>query len=303
MSTRLSRDVRSMRHRIRMGRPRLWVIVEGRDYDRGFYETVLGSLGYEDVEIRLAEEIEVDGVTAGGKRHALAVHQHFERDGALKQANSAGTSSIVVMLDKDDDDYLGATVASPHVIYTQHCDVEAEILAYGGAVAATGLALGLPRGAVSPVAVAHPNPLSDLAELWLDWIRLRLIGQRCGAPGCARFASQSTINLPAWGGVDQQRLSDLLQTLERTSTGPIREHIEEVDAYIAGLHSADKLDILVKGKWMAGYLLHLVKSELPRQVTRANVTDHAIVSSCLAGLGAGTWTDHYRDAMARMEAA
>ena len=91
---------------VQMSSVKLFVIVEGRKVDRPFYDRILRNLGgldEADFEICLAEDIELSGKAAAGKRHALALFSEWQRKQVLVQSNSIGTRIIAVAVDRDLD--------------------------------------------------------------------------------------------------------------------------------------------------------------------------------------------------------
>ncbi|SFR79629.1 hypothetical protein SAMN05428970_2597 [Agromyces sp. CF514] len=303
--SKLRQDARAFRQRVKMGRTRLWVIVEGVGHDRAFYDDVVHAATQPAVpkySIRLAESISLDGVSAGGKAHALSLYQYFEKSNALVQENAEVRVAVSFFLDRDDDEFAGSLVKNDHVVYTKHSDVEAEIFANGDAFRAVGNAFGVGRTLVDPIRDATGSPLNALAEVWRDWIRLRLLAIACGAVQGNRFSQGSKINEQQYGVLDQEAAQDLLDAMSRTvADGSWEARVADVDAYLEQVYSRQTEATLVRGKWLAGYLRHLLKTGLPKEQLPANVTDHAIVVACLASIDFGEpWVDHYREGISRI---
>jgi hypothetical protein len=146
-----------------------WVVVEGRDHDRAHYERLLENLPStkdKNVIIRLAEHVEVNGKAAGGKAHALALHDYLEASNDLVQSNRAGKARVVFMLDRDRDDYLGKMSPSTHVMYSHNTDVEADILLNAEIWPAVRAAYGIDSGLSGKIRKAVPDPGASLAKLW-----------------------------------------------------------------------------------------------------------------------------------------
>ena len=146
---------------VQMSGPGFWVVVEGRDHDRPHYERLLAHLpstAGQKVAIRLAEHVELNGTAAGGKGHALALHDFLEASSDLVQTSSAGKSRIVFMLDRDRDDYLGQLRVSPHVMYSHATDVEADILLNGDLWRALRSSYGIDSGLSIRIERVVPDP-------------------------------------------------------------------------------------------------------------------------------------------------
>jgi hypothetical protein len=277
-----------------MGAADLWVIVEGRDHDRPHYERLLESLAAtrgQVVSVRLAEQIELDGVTAGGKTHALALHAYYESTGELKQRNREGTPRMVFMLDRDRDDLRGLLRSSVHVMYTEATDVEADILANTDIWRAMRSAYGIGRESCEIIerAVGHPQPA--LMRVWDDWIRLGLLAALASDAPSPRFAQPSTVNSPQFGAPDEQSVSELRSSVEAMFLDA--EAIADAQR-VADQYLDTRGALLLKGRWTSRYVHFLVRTHLANEIVRANVQADSIIDTGLEVLDyTGQWTRHY----------
>ncbi|GLB67887.1 hypothetical protein [Arthrobacter mangrovi] len=296
--TKIPQDIQAFRRRMQMGRTRLWVMVEGRDYDRAFYERLLETvpeLEHASVSIRLAEQLSVDGISAGGKKHLLKIFHYLKSEDALTHRNRKGAVAAAFFLDRDIDDFLGTCENDVHVVYTKNMDVESEILANGDLMRALGSSHGLGREHLRPLFRALGDPLSSLAMLWREWILLRLVAARTGLPSSPRFASVSQINEDTYGALDESSLQELKEAvISHVGADNWASEWSLAEQYIGHRLENGEAASLLHGKWIAGYLKHLVRVHLAEEIIKSGTSDREIIASCLETLSySGAWTDHY----------
>jgi hypothetical protein len=297
--TKLPRDAKAFATRVMMGTSRLWLLVEGRVHDRPFYDRLLSShiptreQGY---SIRLGEQIKLDGVAAGGKDSLLALHRYFEENGLLEQANSKGKRTIALAVDRDFDHLIDTIVTSSHLIYTSTMDVESEILLNGDVRDAASAAYSLTREKVDTVIPDSVELASQLAALWREWIVTGAAASCCGLATGVRFARRSNINVAGYGAVVSQKAEELRGQLaarlgsdeERSRFALERERIDAIIDAGAGWS-------LVKGKWIAGYVWHLITTNLPDEPRDKNTKADTLAKTCLPSVNfSAMWTDPYR---------
>lgn len=297
---KLTRSSTAFAQRVLMGRARLWLIVEGRDHDRSFYDRLLEThpqLGPMDYEIRLAEEINVSGVVAGGKRHVTAILASLALHDVLVQEASSGKRSVLFVLDRDYDDLTGQLAVSRHLLYTRTTDVEAEIVINGDPVRAAATAFSLPRSVVDSLLPARGFDLAqNLANHWRDWIELG-VSAACCAIGGARYSQVSKIHAGIFGALDSAALQKAQQQTVPTAGPDLTRHQEAMlqidDLYAAGLGA-----LLVKGKWLPTYIHHLVTSGLPASTPVSSVPHATITKIYLETVDFGdSWATYYRSAV------
>lgn len=282
-----------------MSRRRLFVLVEGRDHDRPFYERLLekhASSAAAGFTVRLVENLQLDGKSAGGKPFALKLFDYFDQNSLLEQRNTAGPRQIVFMLDKDFDDFVPNPRSHSHLIHTTSADVESEILRVGKLKKSLSMTYGLSRAMTRKVLPKGFDPALELGQTWQRWLQARAISCACALPGAARFANVSEINKDGFGS--------LLPTPEKTLFGGIAMSVARLSA--AGTAKTAELDVIarlrqgrahemVKGRLLAKYLSFLVKERLPDDVVKAGVASDAIVSIAMSTIDfRGSWVAPYQ---------
>lgn len=271
----------------------LWLIVEGRDHDRPHYEKLLKALPStkdRSVSIRLAEQIELDGVSAGGKDHALTLHDHLESGGKLSSENKSGESMIMFMLDRDRDDFLGTMRLSDHILYTFGSDVEADILLHADIWAALRDAYGVDSQLSDRVKRAVADPAAQLLALWNEWLTLSLVALGSDSPGCAPWGSPSKINTNVFEQSDASRAAEVADKIQTAA----EQSAYEVACVKASSHVSSHGVRLLKGRWIARYIKYLVDTHLDGEIVRVNVQQNAVIDTALATLShSSQWAKEY----------
>lgn len=276
--TKLKRSVEAWVKRVRMSRFRVWAVVEGASRDVPFYESLLVQGAHCDsVSVIQASDLEVDGSCSGGKSHSLKIFRALQGLNGLEQENNATIIDVIFFLDRDDDDYLGLLETDPHVAYTSHADVEAEIASHTCLQAAVAHAFSISR---TDAERAIPgSAISDLANIWSEWIALRLAAEECDWGG-ARFAQSSKINVPKFGEVDPELQVKVCTEITKEDPDGWRDALERARAHVFGLMASGKGARLVKGKWLTEYIAHLVASDFSGERPVPKVSRDQFMSTC-----------------------
>lgn len=300
MGKKLLRSAEVWFQRIKMGRARLWAVVEGKEFDTPFYEQLAErAAGGSRIEILLAEHLSVDGASAGGKGHAKKIYELGKQRNALHQVNRASPIDVVFFLDSDDDRYLGAAIVDDHIIYTEHSDIEAELVSRANLHDAVKIAFALPRSVVEDIALAPP--LDSIADSWREWVVLRLASASCGWAD-ARFAQKSPIHAGFSGPVDESKRSAICARVE-SAVADWPTHLRAAEIYVSSAEAAGTQAHLVKGKWVAGYVSWIVKTKTsPRALP--TVSDRHFLGVCLATIDFDApWAETYLKPLRKLTAA
>lgn len=283
-----TRTAEAFAARAMMSRMSLLVVAEGRVSDRPYYERVIGRSGVlpeGDFAIYLAEDISLNGIAAGGKKHLLALHDAWKLLDALDQESSSGRHSIAVCLDRDYDDFTQTTDPSRHMLYTMGADAEADILHFG--LTAQGIAdtYSLTTKLVEEIfEVAEIG--SQLAALWRGWITL---GVKAEAASVRVFASAKLSQVNSFEGCGPQ-VSDKYHALCVRVDRAIRDARKVPEAEKARrrlrriLLSSDAWQTL-KGRWIAKYVKIVVESNDASHLrVRRGVPPDTLTSVSLGGM-------------------
>lgn len=281
-----------------MGLSDLWLIVEGRDHDRVHYDRLLQQLPSTKAlvcEVRLAEEIQINGASAGGKAHVVKLHDLYESSGLLVQASSTRTIRIAFMLDRDRDDFSGQVHSSKHVIYTHGSDVETDILLNSNIWLAIEAAYGIDSSMSRLLENAVGDPPAELLQLWKAWLLLSLVALDCGVPGMAPWAQLSRVNIGHFGAENPAAVT----ALEATIRGCVGPPAMAAAVGRASNHVASQGVRLLKGRWIAKYAERLVRTHLFGRHIKAGVSaDHVIDTALSSIVYSGPWFDSYEASFA-----
>ncbi len=291
---RLRRTAQAFEKRVMMSsRAELFLIVEGRKIDRSYYDRILEScFGTTDwYKVRACDEIECNGKQGSGKSHALALYDFWLKEDELVQSVRDGKRVIAFALDRDFDDLSGARVESDHIIYTDGMDAEADVFCRSDVAKAASSAFSISRGAL-PSDVSDADSLFEgVIRCWREWIVLAIIGETLGI---AFGYSQG----PKGCGFDDLTDEIIRPVRSRLASDAIRSgRLEDHDAAAVRarrlLESAGKWR-LVKGKWVARYAWHKVRSETT-DVLEASVKADTVTKCALDTIDfGGSWLARYR---------
>lgn len=297
--TKIPRDAKAFARRVKMSSQRLWLLVEGRSHDRPFYDRVLGAhdlTAEQGYAVRLAEQIELNGLSAGGKDFVKSLHAFFESEGVLSQSNSRGPRLIAFALDSDFERISGQQINSPHVLYTQGMDVEAEIILNADVQKAASSAYSLTRDSVAAVIPDGRDLAVDLANRWRRWIEHGAIASCYGLETGVRFSQTSKMNAGGFGecieSVAGKLESDLKARLAQQ--GVVDLGGEQAKLQIDALFASDGQWLLVKGRWLARFVAHLLKQGLDDAPREASIPVDTLSKTCLETIDfSGPWVSWY----------
>ena len=280
----------------------IFIIVEGKDLDRPFYDTAVGSsskieaAGY---QIWLIEQIRDDQSqkAAGGKSAVLSFYEYCKKRNSLTVYSGSVKRVLAFCVDKDADHISGGRKRSPHVIYTCCADVEAEIFMWGDEVRALGNALGIHRALSLALAGMLGDWRSELAQTWQEWIELCCLAKALRSRCSVGFGHRSTINVNTFGALDARSARNARQlVIARGLYNQSRSGIIEavVAARVKGQFSRGQGKYLVKGKWYPGFLVWRISNMKGAAPMQLNGAEKYLAKAFLGTLDpAGPWVKHY----------
>jgi hypothetical protein len=298
--SKIPRDALAFAQRVKMSQHRLFLLVEGQEHDVRFYDKLLESspkLRGEGYVVQLGALIAVDGVAAGGKQHLLKLFEYFRSLGKLKQSRLDGMYRIIVFgLDKDLDDIVGRRRKSPHVIYSRHADIEAEIFSQWRPKKALSVALSLDAADARSFAKHVGDPLGGLAARWSDWLYLCCRAEGTGARCSVRFGGASKVNDPLYGPADSAKVARVEEQLvagARMSAGRDRQMMQRV----AAADGRGELRYFIKGKLIPGYMGQLAEDYFAdRRPVSRRTFEQAVTHVALSTVRfSGDWLRHWHD--------
>lgn len=259
-----------------MSKSRVWAYVEGSNHDIPFYESLLvkgAGLDVKSVQVLKADDIEVEKSPAGGKTRVLQIMNLVRDSNSLQMSNNHTKIDVIFFVDRDDDDYLDKRVDCSHVIYTDHTDVEAEIVAHSSLEIAVAEIYSL--ATVEAVSLTPRDPMQDLAERWAEWIAFRLAFSEVGWGG--RFSRASTINRPSYGSLDKSSMDAICSEIAEKGID-WEAAFERAQGFVESVIRAGNGALLVKGKWMPEFVRHRVREASDRNLPKP--TNAHLITAC-----------------------
>lgn len=295
---RLRWSTAAFERRVMLSSKRLFLVVEGRRLDRPFYDSLLGSNdeaiagGY---EVILCEEV---WAGAGGKESALQIFEDLRKRRRLRQATKRVDHCIAFAVDLDFDGVLSRKKRTPHLIYTQAPDVEAEILLNGDLARALSLTLSVTMADASSLANKLRNYVEDLADCWRDWITLCCVAVAMRSRSRIVHPSKySAINDDTYGSVCATKLSRAELDVRATRGDGVSASVEQwVRSRVRGVYERGRHPYLVKGKYLPAYLAWRINPLVSGGITDTRRFQQMITHIHLSTLNfKGEWTTKYHD--------
>ncbi len=285
----------------------LFVFTEGKQSDPYFYANILSSIPSLGIsyEIRLARTIPSN---TGGKEALLTFFEYLRRKDALYSSLGSQNTTCLFMLDKDIDDLQRRKKRSPHVIYTEHYDVQNYIFLHGNLVIG-----GASAASVNPALLQTTLSDSDawcrrIAVLWKDWIVLclKIVADHIHCEANFRLTSQ--IQARPCGATDSLLYATLTRNIARRCSVPVtrfRNDLSKTKKKVDRYFSQDQHHRLFKGKWFATALVDEIDQIMAGQQYDTEGLSGRITSCVAATLDFNNpWADHFRipisDVIARL---
>ncbi|WP_133169219.1 hypothetical protein [Streptomyces sp. MH60] len=250
-----------------MSRDKVFLIVEGRDYDRAHYSRICESskkikdAGY---QVWLVEQIrdEVTGKSAGGKPAVLSFFDHCKRGRSLQLSSPLGDRLLFFCLDRDNEQISGGGRRNPHILYTQNSDVEADIFAHGISEEVMMSSLSLDRWTARKALGYLGDWRLELAVLWREWVELCCLAKALDARCDVGFGRESSINPDKYGIVDPALAAAARARVRRRSKLPPSETSKveaKVAVKISSAYATGDARRTLKGKWIPNFLAWKLK--------------------------------------------
>lgn len=244
----------------------IFVIAEGKDYDRYFIEKVfdgsprLRRAGY---EIKLVSQISHNGASSGGKAAVIAFYEYCKDEQKLVQSNSGGRRAMCFFVDRDTQHITGGKKRSPHVVYTVLADVEAHAIMDADQVDSLASAASLDRATARLLATGIRGWATDLADIWRPWIEECYVAEGTRARCWVGFGSVSS-RIHSGARCDalvKEKLAHARTEIARTtllSAALYKIRRREILAKVDKVYATGGQASLLKGKWLPTVLARRV---------------------------------------------
>lgn len=303
MTTKLKRDARAFVQRARMsGTSKLWVLVEGKVHDRAFYDRLLSfnaEAHYQDHDVRVAEELSLEGKEGSGKTHVLALYALYEREGLLRAASRTAVHNFLFVVDRDLDVIAerlrGGGGPKPHLITTLTRDIESDILLHGDVVRAVSSTYSIGLARSRAIVASARQAAADLANLWREWIKLGVCEVTCELKSGLPHGKHSLVNKPSVGPVDGLALTAWRSHHSTRAADLVcEERYSSVERWVDEQYLEGDQWRLVKGKWLAWYIARHVQQRCGDMPMQSGVPDDVLSKTCLETLDfTAEWTNAY----------
>lgn len=253
MNERLRHDFKSFLRRIQISQKKLFVFVEGIEYDPYFYEQICSQVTSKyliDFEIVRATELS-DNID-GGKQSLISFHDFLRGKGNLFGEFEDKKHASIFILDKDLDDLMRKKKRSDYIIYTKYYSIENHIVVHGDLIQSATVATSIQKKIIKNKVVASKEWRKNLAESWKEWLTLCLVALKHRANcGCQlRRYSPLKGNSNDITNPDSvyHHLNNICRSLGISFDDAKELYIREkkrVEKYLA----EDRIDIIFRGKW------------------------------------------------------
>ena len=283
---------------IQISSTNLFVFVEGKQSDPYFYASICATATKPHVHYKIYTAQQLPGAT-GGKPALLKFFSFLRQRKVLLSSFGGQKTTCIFFLDKDIDDLKGTRKRSPHIVYTEHYDVQNYIFMHGDLLTGAASAASVDPARLSAELSDAPNWCLRVARLWKEWITLCLCASEEKISCKATYGKLSQVQTRHCGPCDIIRYDALRDDMEKKCTLPVqifRQKLEgttkKVDRYfVRKMHHR-----IFKGKWFANLLADCID-----KLMAGNPYDSSRLANRLSGSVAATldfnetWANHFRN--------
>lgn len=290
---------------MQMSTTQLYVFVEGKQCDPYFFAKICAATLDSQVTYEVSTARQIPG-DSGGKQTLLKFFSYLRSRSSLTTDLSGQKTACIFFLDKDVDDLQRRKKRSPHLVYTQHYDVQNYVFDNGD----------LTKGGAAAASVDPRRLEADLddasqwcchvATHWKDWVALCLQLLEDEIPCEANYRVLSRVQTRLCGPTDQTALRSLTRDIARRTHIPVAElrrrlktSTNKVDRYFRrGDHHR-----IFKGKWLGSILADDIDRIMAGDPYDANGLSGRLPSAVAATLDfSETWTDNFRQPLRNIAA-
>lgn len=281
----------------------LYIFVEGKQADSYFYAKVCASTPNfpAQYEIHLAQQL--PGET-GGKKSILKFFTYVRGRNALVSSFGGQKTTCIFFLDKDVDDLRRRKKRSPHVIYTEHYDVQNYIFNHGDLVNGVAAAASIDPEVLNGQLNDALSWCLGVARLWREWVSLCVSMMEDGISCEATYSVNSKIQTRPYGSTDSNLYASLTRALARRNGMPVatlRHRLALTLGKVDRYYSTGKHQRIFKGKWFAAILADQVAVIMTGKVFDSSGLGQRLPSTIAATLDFDEeWADYYRSAIGKV---
>jgi hypothetical protein len=283
---------------------RLNVFVEGRTVDAFIYgqlctmELPPGPLQYKIIR---ADELP-NGTATGGKAKLIDLFLYLRHNKKLTYDDARYRHSTLFFLDKDIDDLRNSLRRSPHIMYTETCDIENVVFRGGNLVTAIAATLSIDPAVVRSAFPDSTTWCDSTSSLWKEWISFCVMARKYGVGAGENDRRPSPLNTPLHSITDPAKVAQqMADTAVATglSVFDVRQLFDRICRRVEQLFSQRRGDSIFKGKWYAAILEAEIRTLYPMEHARCPAFVSKVTTALQATLDfAAAWSTPFRTAIA-----
>ncbi len=285
---------------MQMSTTQIFVFVEGKHCDPYFFAQVCASEFGQHItyEISTARQLPAH---SGGKQALLNFFSFLRTHRALVSDLAGNKTTCIFFLDKDVDDLQRIKKRSPHVVYTEHYDVQNYVFLYGDLTKGAASAASVDPRVLQPHIGNSTLWCRNAATLWKEWVSLCLMLHQDGISCEANYRVQSRVQSRPCGPTDPEKLHALTRTIARRSHIPVanlRQRLALFTAKVDRYYGRGEHHRVFKGKWFGLILADDVDRIMGGNPYDRNGLQSRVPSAIAATLDfSEPWANYFRRAL------
>lgn len=278
----------------------LFIFVEGKQSDAFFYACICKSIPDLQSCYEICQAQQLPG-GAGGKLRLLSFFTFLRKRKKLISSLGGQRTVCMFFVDKDVDDLQRKKKRSPHLVYTEHYDVQNYIFLHGNLQIGAACAASVDPARLNTQLRDGTEWCLRAAKLWRDWISICLRMLEDGISCEANYRVASRVQARPSGSTDMGLYATFTRNIARRTGLPVSElrqrvtsTAKKVDRYFSkSMHHR-----IFKGKWFAAILADEVDQIMAGQPYDKNSLSNRLPSSITATLDfREPWADYFRNAI------
>ncbi|USX50431.1 hypothetical protein [Lentzea sp. HUAS12] len=279
-----------------MSTAQIFVVVEGTDTDRWFYDQLCAQSPLLKRNRWLIWPVEqftrhLSNAARKGKNAVLELFTQARNGGYLRVVNGSKSCSLLFCADADLDRFIGGMKRSNHLHYTKLPDVEAEVIKYCSLTRALASLASIPASEADDILKQSGDFHKTLGVAYTDLISLYCAAKKLGAqrvPTLPKPEDAREFPSDRLAGTEFAYEYKLVQASADCRPDEFDTQFKEFQSKFQALASARKSHSFLKGKWIRDYLFFELNEQLKSRslpTIRAKDAITAVLRACCAPQG------------------
>jgi len=285
--------IRSMQ----MSSTQVFVFVEGTQCDPYFFGSVCATAFDRDVRYEVRAARQLSGNT-GGKESLIAFFSFLRERQSLVSDLGGQKTACIFLVDKDVDDIRRTKKRSPHLVYSQHYDVQNYVFEHGDLVKASAAAASVDPGRLQSDLGNSAQWCRRIALLWKDWVALCLCLVEDGIVCEANYRVPSRVQSRRCGPTDQEALRLLIRDIAQRAHIHVTELTERLRVSTSRVerhYARAEHHKVFKGKWFGAILADEIERIMAGDPYDKKGLAGRLPCAVAATLDfSGPWADYFR---------